>query len=48
MNRPSRALLIAAVLLLTAGLALYHLGSQTNVAAESADPILWERAPGDI
>ena len=47
MNRPLRLLLIAAFGLLAIGLALYHLGSQINLAAESGDPTLWEQAPGD-
>ncbi|HJZ66835.1 MAG TPA: hypothetical protein VKF81_01735 [Blastocatellia bacterium] len=45
--KTSRRLLIAAFVLLTAGLALYHLGSQINLAIKSADPTLWEQAPGD-
>ena len=47
MNRPLRLLLIAAFGLLAIGLALYHLGSEINLAVESADPALWEQSPGD-
>jgi len=45
--KPSRLLLIVAFALLTAGLALYRLGSQINLGLRSADPSLWEQAPGD-
>lgn len=39
--KTSRWLLVAAALLLAAGLALYHLGTQTNLGLQSADPTLW-------
>lgn len=45
--KPSRLLLIVAFALLTAGLALYRLGSQINLGLQSADSTLWEQAPGD-
>jgi len=44
---PSRLLLIVAFALLTAGLALYRLGSQINLGLQGADSTLWEQAPGD-
>jgi hypothetical protein len=40
-------LVISAVMLLVAGSALYHLGSQINVDVQNADPTLWEQSPGD-
>ncbi len=45
--KPSRLLLIVAFALLTAGLALYRLGSQINLGLEGTDSTLWEQAPGD-
>jgi len=47
MKKALRVLVISAVMLLLAGSALYHLGSQINVDVQNSDPTLWEQSPGD-
>jgi hypothetical protein len=46
-KKAPRVLLIVAFLLLIAGLALYHLGSQINLGVENGDEMLWTNRPGD-
>ena len=47
MSRTVRVLSISALLLLSAGWAVYHLGSQLNRKVANYDEMLWDQAPGD-
>ena len=47
MGKTVRVLSISALFLLSAGWAVYQLGSQLNLKAGTYDEMLWEQAPGD-
>lgn len=47
MSRTVRILLMSALMLLGAGLLLYHYGSELNLEAELQDQMLWEQSVGD-
>jgi hypothetical protein len=45
--RTVRILLMSALMLLGAGLLLYHYGSELNLEAQQQDQMLWEQSVGD-
>ncbi len=47
MSRTVRILLMSALMLLGAGLLLYHYGSELNLEAQQQDQMLWEQSVGD-
>ena len=47
MSRTVRILLMSALMLLGAGLLLYHYGSELNLEAQQPDQMLWEQTAGD-
>jgi hypothetical protein len=47
MSRTVRILLMSALMLLGAGLLLYHYGSELNLEAQQLDQMLWEQTVGD-
>ena len=47
MNRTVRVLLMSTLMLLGAGLLLYHYGSELNLEAQQQDQMLWDQSVGD-